>query len=42
VAVTTAGDFVDEVIVHSPGQRASLQVQRGRDTLTLPVTFATG
>ena len=41
-AVATSGDFVNEIIVHSPGQRATLRVERGRTTLTVEVTLATG
>ena len=40
--VATSGDFVDEVIVHSPGQTATLKVVRGGSTLTVQVTFAAG
>jgi putative serine protease PepD len=40
--VATSGDFVNEVMVHSPGQRATLRVERDHVTLTVEVTLTTG
>ncbi len=42
VVVATSGDFLAEVQVHTPGQRATLGIARGDATLTVPVTFTTG
>ncbi len=40
--VTTAGDFVDQVIVHTPGQSSTLRVNRDGQTITVKVTYAQG
>ncbi len=39
-AAATSGDFVNEVMAYSPGQRATLRVERGHTTLTIEVTLA--
>ena len=39
--ITSAGDFVDEVIGHTPGQTSTLRVQRDGQTITVKVTYTT-